>query len=347
MVSMGETRAMIPIYEALKKEHPNAQYYFSSTTKTGHEEALRRYPNEAGHFYLPLDLSQNMGRLVSRIKPDLLILAESDFWFHMIQKVKRGGGRVVVLNGKISETSKRRFARWPRLAKHLFGPIDLFCIQNEEYLARFQELAIAPEKMTVTGNVKLGVEPPRLSEEEKSLFRKELGLEPEDRVVTLGSTHEGEEKILLDQIGQIPSVKFLLVPRHPERFKSVKRVLDTLDNPQIILVDRMGVLNQCYQISDLALVGGSFVPGVGGHNIFEPIQAQIPVLFGPFMETQQELVEMILKADAGLQIPHQEVASTLSRLLVDPAPYLENAKHLSQKGKEVVEKTFNSLIALS
>lgn len=343
MVSMGETRAMIPLYQKLQTAFPEAVFYLSSTTKTGHEEAKRRFPQAAAHFFLPLDLSWNMKRLVKQLQPTFLLLSESDFWYNLIRMVKRGGGKVAVLNGKISARSHSRFQKASFVSEKLFSPVDLFCVQNEEYKDRFLTLPIAKEKVAITGNLKLAIKPALPSEEQRSQFCRTFGINPSDRLVTIGSTHPKEEELLLEQCAQVKGVKFLLVPRHPERFAGVKKWLSTLGNDTVILIDQMGVLNLCYQLSDIALVGGSFVPGIGGHNIFEPIQAQIPVLFGPYMENQNEFTQMVLKAKAGLQIGVDEVGETLTRLLQDPAPYRDNAKKLSLIGDEVLEETWNRL----
>lgn len=340
MVSMGETRAMIPLYKKLREHYPDAALYLSSTTETGHQEAKRSLPSAEGYFYLPLDLSFLMQRLVKELKPNLLLLSESDFWFNMMHAVKKQGGKVVLVNGKLSERSANRFSRLSLFAKPLFSQIDLFCLQSTEFEKRFSSL-IPQEKIRVTGNLKLSIPPKQLSKEEKAHFRKEFGIQEGERVITIGSTHAGEEELILSLI---PSFyRILLVPRHPERFANVKKWLEKQNLPHVTLVDRMGILSQCYQISELAIVGGSFIPGVGGHNIFEPIQAGIPVLFGPHMETQKELVEMILDAQAGIQIDIKNLSTALSE-----APFLkENAHKLSHKGEEVIDKTWKELTAIA
>lgn len=343
MVSMGETRAMISMYQALRQTYPTGNFYCSSTTKTGHKEAQKSLPGALGYFILPLDISWLMQRLVKRIQPDLLLLSEGDFWYHMMKSVKERGGKVILLNGKISETSFRRFSQVPTLSQKLFQQIDLFCLQNVEYEKRFHALSIPNNKIVVTGNLKLAIPIQSLSEKEKASFRAQLGLLPLDRVITLGSTHEAEEELLLAQIKKIPQVKFLLVPRHPERFKVVKKWLEKAGNEQILLVDQMGILTRCYQISELAIVGGSFFPGVGGHNIFEPIQAQIPVIFGPFMHSQNELTKLVLENGAGIQTPIENLSEVIERLLKSPSPLRENAQKLSLKGKETHAITWEAL----
>ncbi len=336
MVSMGETKIMVPIYKRLREQHPDAAIYLSNTTSTGQTEAKKSLPNADGYFLLPLDFSWAMRRLVKRIKPQLLILSESDFWMNQIRAVKRGGGKVLLLNGKISEKSAARFAKFPGFSKRLFGSFDHLCIQSPEYAARFASLCPSAP-LTITGNLKLAIPTKKLTADEKSAWREKLGLSATDRVITLGSTHENEEALLLANLPT--SAKILVVPRHPERFAKVKKFVQELDNPQIIVVDQMGVLTACYQISELAILGGSFIPGVGGHNIFEPIQANIPVIFGPYMEKQKELVELILGAKAGIQTPAEKLPEALEQI----AALAPNAHKLSGEGTLVLDKSWKML----
>ncbi|NGX60115.1 MAG: 3-deoxy-D-manno-octulosonic acid transferase [Chlamydiae bacterium] len=336
MVSVGETKAMIPIYERLRTKYPTGAFFLSSTTKTGHNEAKRSLPNADGYFFLPLDLSWIMRRLVLRLKPDLLLLSESDFWLNLISEVKKQKGKVVLLNGKISARSSARFAKFPSFSKRIFAQIDRLCIQNTEYATRFQSLYIPPEKITITGNLKLSIPSQKLTPKEMQTWRDHFGLLPTDRVITIGSTHEGEEEILLPHI---QDAKVLLAPRRPERFAQVKKSLEKHPYPNVQLVDQMGILHICYQLSDLAIVGGSFLPGTGGHNIFEPIQAGIPVLFGPHMETQKELVDLVLNAQAGIQTPHQDLAKAIPKALI----LAQNASDLAARGSQPLEATWEAL----
>ena len=333
MVSVGETRAMIPIYRELKKRYPDAAFYFSSTTKTGHTEAKRSLPDADHYFFLPIDFSWTMRRLCSLLKPDLLVLSESEFWLNLMREVKKSGGKVVVLNGKISAKSAGRFAKLP--SKSLFDQLDHLLVQNTIYANRFRALDIPEEKITVTGNLKLAIPPKPLTKEEKKALRARFGLSEKTRVITVGSTHEHEEQLLVPHIP--PEYQILLVARHPERFASLKTRY--FAHPQVIVVDEMGILPSCFQISELAILGGSFIPGIGGHNIFEPVQAKIPVIFGPFMENQPDLVEMILTKEAGIQTSAETLEQAIER-----APALaQNAQKLAEKGSQVLEMTVKTL----
>jgi 3-deoxy-D-manno-octulosonic-acid transferase len=330
-VSVGETRAVLPLFEKLRVQYPDATLYVSNTTETGRKEASRIMPTASAHFLLPFDFSWIMQKLVKRLKPDLFILVESDFWLNLLNAVKKEGGKTLLVNGKLSERSFHRYQVLKPFAKRLFAPFDHLCIQNEEYLSRFLKLGIDPKKCTVTGNIKFDAIPKRMSSEELLKEKERMGIISTDRVLVIGSTHPKEEERLLDTLKpvweQVPELKVLLVPRHPERFQTVAEILRSKgiafgqytsqadQNERVILVDAMGILMRCYEMAELAIVGGSFVEGIGGHNIFEPVSLGVPVFFGPYMHTQKDLVEFVLTNQAGEQVTLAQLPQAVLRVL--------------------------------
>lgn len=354
-ISMGETKAVAPLVEQIRKQMPNASIVISTTTETGLSEAKRSMPELDHYFYLPLDFSWTMRRLTKRIKPDLLILVESDFWYNLVSFNKK----VVLVNGKISETSQSRFKLFSFFSKALFSQFDLFCLQSQRFASRFETLGVAPSKIVVTGNLKFDQPFPHLDIER---WRNDLGISPTDKIITLGSTHDPEEDQLISAIeplfDQFQNLKILLVPRHPERFPAVAALLDKKKihyakfsdhlpkqgNERIILIDAMGVLSACYQLSDIAIVGGSYVSHVGGHNIFEPAALGIPVLFGPHMETQKDLVDVVVHGGAGKQVPLASLTSTLEQMLRSPPLEMKQAGlKLAEEVQGATDRTWKSL----
>lgn len=332
-ISMGETRAVIPLFNELRKTHPTAKILISNATETGHEEAKRSMPSAAAHFLLPFDFSWIMNKAVRSYKPDLLILVESDFWLNLLRAVKKRGGRVLLINGKISARSAKRFSFAQFFAKPLFSQIDRFCLQNELYKERFMSIGIPSEKCSVTGNIKLDFAPKILSQEERESEKTNLGILPSDRVVVIGSTHPTEEEKLLSALkpvwDKIPELKVILVPRHPERFSSVADYLketgysfmvysrkeEKMGSERVVLIDAMGLLNKCYQLAEVAIVAGSFIDTVGGHNILEPTFVSVPVLFGPHMFSQPDLVDLALGAKVGEQVTLERLPLAVLELL--------------------------------
>jgi len=355
-VSMGETKAVISLVRTIQQQLPQAAIVFSSTTETGHEEAQRSMPGLAGYFFLPLDFSWVIKKLTRKLNPDILILVESEFWYNLVHSVKT----VALVNGKISERSYNRFKKVPFFARRLFSHFSLVCLQAERYASLFVSLGVDPAKIVVTGNLKFDQPLPSLDPEK---WKKELGITERDRVITIGSTHAPEEEMLLSAIEPLvhtfPTLKILLVPRHPERFNAVADLLakrgisfarfsdhkPKTGNERIVLIDAMGILNPCYRLSELAIVGGSFVDHIGGHNIFEPAALGVPVLFGPYMYSQTDLVEIVVSACAGQQVTIEDLPKILPQYLENPPTFMREAG--LRLAKEVHGSTARTWAALS
>ncbi|GAB4227164.1 MAG: 3-deoxy-D-manno-octulosonic acid transferase [Chlamydiales bacterium] len=347
-VSLGETKAMLPLAKELYESVEDCEIVISSGTETGHHEALKGAPF-ARQIFLPPDFSWNMRYLMKNANPELVILVETDFWYQFLRLAKLQGAKIALVNGKISMTSARRHQIFPFFMRTIFSFIDLFAVQNIDYKNRFSDLGVPLEKLNITGNLKFDAPLQLMDVNEKHSFLNRLGIPQDDPVIVAGSTHESEEDIVLEAMKSVwelhPKATLLLVPRHPERFRSVEMLLQkrnilfsrfTDSNPkpnsQVILVDAMGVLKQCYQISALSIVAGSFIPQVGGHNILEPSSYGVPVIFGPFMQAQPELLELALNHEVGVQTNEKELGKVLINLLHDSTM----RKHLGDNGRALV-----------
>jgi 3-deoxy-D-manno-octulosonic-acid transferase len=340
-VSVGESKAVAALAKRIKQELDNPIILISSTTETGHAETLRSMPFADYHIYMPLDFRHIICPIVEQAKPDVVILCETDFWYNFLSSCKAVGAFIAVVNGKISIRSLERLKRFGFFSKQLFSLVDKFCVQNALYQNRFEQIGVPSNKIVVTGNIKFDEEYPRLSTEELQRWKEQLGISPDDQVLVIGSSHSPEEEILLDVLRDVwqkcPKLKVLLVPRHPERFNEVAGLLAKkaipfvrfsainarTGNESVILVDAMGVLRKCYQLADVAIVAGSYTPRVGGHNIIEPCWFSVPVFFGPHMQTQLELVELVAEYHAGMQVSPENLAEALIACLTDPAKRAE------------------------
>lgn len=338
-ISVGETKAALPLLKEIFASKKNVRIVVSSVTETGHAEAKRILKGATDFFYLPLDFSWIIRKSINSIKPDLTILVEGEFWYNWLYYLKRQKSKIVLVNGKISERSAKRFQLVSFFTKKIFSFVDLYCVQNEIYKSRFESLGVPTEKIQVTGNLKFDFVPKHLNTDEKQTLKDSLGIGPKDRVIVLGSTHDEEEELLLkilsDLSTTIPEIKTILVPRHPERFAAVLTFLKQnyssscalsenskdVFQSRIVLVDKMGVLNDCYQLAQIAIVAGSFTGRVGGHNILEPLAFGVPVIFGPFMYAQEELKRSVLEFQAGIQANPTELKQALQQLLQDRESY--------------------------
>lgn len=364
-ISLGETKAAVALARDIKKKFPNGTLVISSVTETGHYEAQRCMPFADHHIYMPLDFYLPIQRAIKRLSPDLVLLCESDFWFNFLRLAKKNGSYIGLVNGKISEKSANRYSQFSFFSRRLFGLFDMFCIQNNLYQDRFIKLGVPQAKTVITGNLKFDDEYPQLNPEEVKDWRKKLGIGPDQFVLTIGSTHDPEETLLLDVLTEVwkscPNLKVLLIPRHPERYDEAGKILERkrmlwtsfndinrqVGNEQIILMNAFGLLRMCYQLSDFSIVGGSYTSKVGGHNIMEPCWYGKPVIFGPYMHTQVEFVNYVKKYESGFQVDLKELPATIIRLLKDEA----ERNRVGQKGIAMMDDlkgaTTKSILALS
>ena len=361
-VSVGEIKAISALGNRIKKIHPDCIIVVSTVTETGQEEAKRCLASADYHVYLPFDYRFLMKRIMKRLRPDWVILSEGDLWYNFLRCAKDQGEKIAVLNAKLSERSLNRFKKVKFLALKMYSLVDFFCIQNEVYLERFIGLGLDPQKLHVTGNLKLDEVYPELDESERSEWRQRLGIKESDLVLTCGSTHEPEEKYFLESLEvlwkQFPQLKVLLVPRHPLRFPVVAKLLeekkipfrkysdesDTNMDVRVILVDAMGILRHCYQLSDLAFVGGTYNKSVGGHNLLEPCFYGIPVFFGPYTYSQPGMPELLDSYGAGERYSLEDLKEKLSNLLENQVQRNEmgsSGKRLMEENRGALDKSWN------
>lgn len=343
-VSMGETKAVAPLVRKLKDE--NRVIILSTVTETGHREGKKVAPEADYHVYLPFDLAYIIRPIIKRVKPDLVLLTETDFWFNFQDAAKKCGAKLILVNGKLSERSLKRYERFPLFSNKLLGSFDKLLVQGDLYAHRFRKLGISQVK--VTGNIKLD----GMADEETLLDIKKLQVD--GPLLTLGSTHDPEEKLWIAALNRIwkriPDLKVFLVPRHPERFDAVARMLASENIPfhrfskrpyfgeaKVVLVDAMGLLRQCYKISTLAFVGGS-IAKVGGHNILEPAYYGVPVLYGPHMDQQPDLLDLMRRYEAGFCVRHDLVQKTVE-LLQDE----QKLRTIGERGEQMMKESQGAL----
>lgn len=364
-VSVGETQAVSVLAKRLQEAIPNVTLVISSITETGHQEAKRILPFAAFHLFLPYDLGVLVKRAIRRMPPDLVLVAESDVWYRFLSEAKKAGAVTLVVNGKISERSCRRFAWVPFFARRLFSCVDAFCLQSALHQTRFLALGVPRAKLSVTGNLKGDVVVPVPTAEERKAKRRDLGIGADDFVVVIGSTHAPEERLLLDALLPLLNtsshVKVMIVPRHPERFAEVGRLMaergvvsgswssGAPPGWQLLLVDVMGQLRTLYALADVAIVAGSFTPKIGGHNILEPISLGVPTLCGPHMHSQPALLETALFWQAVIQVPLSEVGAAIETLRVNHRAreqLAEQGMKMSESMRGATERTLQVARAL-
>ncbi|KPJ62716.1 MAG: hypothetical protein AMS15_03010 [Planctomycetes bacterium DG_23] len=355
-VSVGEVLSARGLVERLQKRFPSWEIVISTTTDTGQEVAGRNYPHHRIIYY-PLDLSWAVRRALARLNPRLVILVELDLWPNFVRTAKARGASIAVVNGRISEKSCRSYRRlWPFL-KPAFSCIDIFAVQDETYAQRFIDLGLPRDKVVATGTMKYDTVVTEIDEALRQKMMKMLKLSNEHMVLVAGSTHESEEKEILNVYARLaeefPKLRLLIVPRHPERFEEVARLIGqegfqclrktqleereapgALSPEQVILVDTIGELIDIYGLADLVFVGGSLVPS-GGHNMLEPAALAKPVLFGPFVFNFRDVAGSLLEAHAAIQAEDAaQLENSLKELLRKP----EKGEQMGQAGRKLVLK---------
>jgi len=367
-VSVGEVNLLAPLIREIRRRRPDWQCVVSTTTMTGMALARKKYP-KLTVFYCPLDFSWAVRTAMRRVRPDLLVLAELELWPNLIRSAKRSGAKVAVVNGRLSEHSFRGYRRVRPLVAGLLRQIDVVAVQDETYAGRFRALGTRPESVRVTGSMKYdGAQTDRNNPATRQLA--ELARFADDDVVLLaGSTQEPEEAAALEVFKQLsrgwPKLRLVLVPRHPDRFEAVARLLDesglpwqrrtqlpTRDaqgNARVLLVDVVGELGAWWGTAKIAYVGGS-LGNRGGQNMIEPAAYGAAVSFGPNTRNFRDVVAAMLARDAAVVVHHaDDLTRFVRRCLEDPAYATAlgtRARGLILDQLGATEQTFRLLSAL-
>jgi 3-deoxy-D-manno-octulosonic-acid transferase len=364
-VSVGEVNLLAPLIARWEALYPDWECVISTTTLTGFNLARKRYAPRTV-FYCPLDFTWSARRAVRRIRPDLFVLAELELWPNLISAAKKQGARVAVINGRLGEKSLRGYQRIRFLIQKMFEQIDLIAVQNEEYAGRFRQLGASPSVISVTGSIKFdGALTDRKNPATKKLAAL-AGIEDSDQVFLAGSTQEPEESLALGIYEKLaaghPPLRLILVPRHPERFEEVARMLDKKGLPwqrrsnldaegakpeaRILLVDVIGELAAWWGTAAIAFVGGSF-GSRGGQNMIEPAAYGAAVSFGENTWNFQDVVSMLLARNAAVVVKDGAEMESFVRHCLENADFAEslgqNARSLVLEQLGATEKTINLL----
>jgi 3-deoxy-D-manno-octulosonic-acid transferase len=339
-VSVGEAIAATPLVEGLRRLCPELPLVMTTVTNTGARIVRERFAGLATHRFFPLDLPWVVRRVHASINPAFLICMETELWPNTLRVLASRGVPVMIANGRISDRSYRRYRLVRRFLTTVLADVRVFAMQSDEDARRIIALGAHPERVVVTGNIKVdaSVTDPAGAVD---LWRRLFGLAPEQRVWVAGSTHAGEEELVLEAHraarAECPELVLVLAPRHPERTGEVLALVARRGWPSIrrsqlpsaatstsdpvspvIVLDTVGELAALYAVADVVFVGGSLVP-VGGHNLLEAAQRRKPVLTGPHTENFRESTSLLESVGAALVVRDAaELSSELRRLLADP-----------------------------
>ncbi len=349
-VSLGEAVAAVPLVKALHERHPDYRYIVTTVTDTGREAVEQRLAGVAEHRYAPMDFSWAVTGTVDRLRPVVYLFVETELWPNLLWTMRDRGIPAILVNGRLSSRSFRRqdIVGIRTLYRSVLRSITLCLMQSDRDRERIVALGADPEAVHTTGNIKFD-QPLPVMEGEVSL-RRSFGLDEEEQLILAGSTHSGEEELLVSAYGRIvhehPSAVLMLAPRHIERVDQVdamirnagfavqrkSRIGERIAGPRVIILDTRGELARAYRESVVAFVGGTLVP-VGGHNLLEPAVWGRPVLFGPYTDHCAEMAALLDEAGGGRRVMGiEDLVRSCTEWLSD-----QNACHtVGQAAKRVV-----------
>ncbi len=367
-VSVGEVVASSEIVKALQRTFTSHRVLISSTTSTGQKLAAQRFGAESV-FYFPLDFAFAIRPYLDVLRPELVVVAETEFWPNFLRLAKRSGARIAVINCRISDRSLpgyKRLRSWlPRLLEKSLQNVDVFLAQTEEDGRRLVEIGAAAARVKVVGNLKFDVAPPPSPAIVASL-RESFSYSEARPVLVCGSTLEGEEGPLLSAFRNIlanhPKAVMMLAPRHPERFPEVAALVEQLGFRMwrrslwsgealaggVFLVDSIGELAALYSLATVAFVGGSLVPR-GGHNILEPALYGVPIVTGNHYENFRDVVNFFAGRNAVRIVGVAELPLVFMELIEKSGERItlgRNAQAAFESQRGATAKTISALLHL-
>jgi 3-deoxy-D-manno-octulosonic-acid transferase len=348
-VSVGEVLAVSQLVNELQRQHPERQIFVSTTTATGQKLARQRFGDNRV-FFMPLDFGFAVRRYLSALKPQLIVIAETEFWPNLLHLAGRRHTSLAIVNARISDRSFPRYRRFKWFFGRVLSEVDLFLTQTAEDAERLREIGAPTGRVRVSGNLKFDIRPnaqPSLVNGMRAAIGKD------SPVIVCGSTAEGEEEPLLAAFKEVrqqfPEAVMVLAPRHPERFEKVAALISSeglalqrrslwspplaINSGGVFLLDTVGELAAVYELADIAFVGGSLVP-TGGHNILEPAQYGAAILVGPHTFNFREIVSIFEQGGATKTV----TAETLGQQFVSLLSHAEERQQMGSRAKDLFAK---------
>ncbi len=364
-VSVGEIHLLRAFVARFRQRRPDWLCVVSTTTETGYDEATKHFADLPVIFF-PFDFTWAVEAAFNRVQPQLVVLSEGEIWPNFLGIARRRNIKLALVNARMSPRSAKRFLKFRWVVSHLFAAFDFIGAQNAEYAENYHKLG--GRNVAVTGNLKYdgaSAHPPK-----SAAMRRLLGLADDALVWVAGSTQDPEESVSLaiyrDAKRLHPKLRLIVVPRHPERFDEVAKLLQasglpfvrrsalndssTIPPDSIILGDTMGELSALWGLADVAYVGGSLDGRRGGQNMIEPAACGAAVLFGPHTWNFKETVANLLKHAAAIQVADADaLRRAMLRLLADATlrqQLGEAASNFVRTQQGATTKTLDALDAL-
>lgn len=355
-VSVGETLAAQGLIQSLQRTHPDFELVVSTVTKTGQQMVRDKLTGIALIFHLPIDLPWITRRVMRRIGPGLILIMETELWPGLLAVAREEHVPVVIVNGRISPRSFNNYHRARFFMRRFLSWVTLFVMQSPMDANRIQAIGVPRQRIRVSGNIKYDQALVRPKPDAMLELQRLIGQVSVDPVFLAASTHPGEEAVILTVYARLrtiqPTLRLILVPRHPERSGQVAMLIQNhgflvqkLSQSQgvwhdhVLLVDQVGWLTRLYSMARLVFVGGSLIPH-GGQNMLEPAGWGLPVTFGPHTFNFKDAVHLLVEGGAALVVHNEgDLFLACRRLLLEPDLW----RDMGQKGRDIVAANAGAL----
>ena len=354
-VSVGEVQAAVPLIKALAQQFPDRRLLVTTITPTGAERVNALFGNKVQHCYIPFETPLAVTRFFNSVKPAIALILETEIWPNLYHECGQRDIPLILVSARISPNSVGAYRRFLPLFRETLSYGIVIAAQSETDAERFRSLGAAPERTKVTGNIKFDIELPEdLLERGNALRRDNFDDRP---VWVAASTHDREEEQVLhahEQVcKQFPNALLVLAPRHPERFATVRSLLNKqgfnfvartdgvpcTSETEVYLGDTMGDVPLFFAAANVAFVGGSLVP-IGGHNLLEPAALGRPVVTGPHLFHMQDIAEKFEKVGASIAVNNaDQLGTAVADLFADEA----RATDIGNRGREIVQQNRGAL----
>jgi 3-deoxy-D-manno-octulosonic-acid transferase len=354
-VSVGETIAARPVVDEILRRRPATSIVFTTTTLTGQAQARRLFP-DATVTYFPFDFAMSVKRFLAHHAPRAFATMETEIWPNVTRLARARGLRLVLANGRISDRSFPRYRAMRPVVSRVLRQYERILAREETDRARFIAIGARPETVETTGNVKFDFLPDaRPLEVAPQLEQLIAGR----KVLVLASTMPGEDELLLPHVERFAreyDAFVIVAPRKPERFELVAAMMPAdvvrrssfiVHRSSFLLLDSIGELARIYRYAAAAFIGGSLLPGVGGHNPIEAAAVGVPVAFGPHMSNFREIAEIFLRQGAAAEVRSaEEVVAFAARMFEDPHPMGERARTVVEQNRGAAARTAARIVEL-
>jgi 3-deoxy-D-manno-octulosonic-acid transferase len=372
-VSVGEAQAALSLVRRLKETFPHHTLVVSTTTVTGQRLAQKIFKDQAAAvFYFPIDWAWTVWRVLRKINPAAIFIMETELWPNLFRAARRRNTPIVLLNGRISDKSFRRYKRIRPFIARVLNDLTLATMQSEQDALRIRELGLSSERIVTVGNLKFDSTGTSADDKLTHQIRERFGFADDRPLFIAASTHAPEESVVLNAFRLArqshANLRLLLAPRHPERFAEVAALLTASEFSlarrsavaanddalaDIILLDSIGELSSVFPLARIAFIGGSIAPR-GGHNVIEPAAHGVCTITGPHISNFGAITKAMLSEGALVQLSDTpdsatELAQTLRELLSDQSRRTvigERARTVCETNRGATNRTLELLSSL-